>query len=161
MKFEVIEVERKSAIRRLTNQTAYLVDDRRSTVAGKPHHFVLVLVDREAEIGGKRRVQHAERMRKSHFTRQRNRGAAVRAARPVTDRERRPFSHPIRRQDRGAIGGSGEKRRRGVRLMMTGEKDLPGGRPEVGRNRAAYPDLFTKRAFHRLGKCLPRARKGT
>ena len=38
---------------------------RRTPVGGEPHHLVLVLVHREAEIGGERRVQHAERVRDS------------------------------------------------------------------------------------------------
>ena len=80
MEFEVVEVERKCAVFGLANQAADLVDHRRPPVAGKSHDLVLVLVDREAEIGGERRIQHPERMGKPDFTQQRDRGSAVRAS---------------------------------------------------------------------------------
>ena len=160
MEFEVVEVERKCAVFGLANQAADLVDHRRPPVAGKSHDFVLVLVDREAEIGGERRIQQAERMGKSDFTQQRDRGSAVRAPHAVADRERGPLSHAVRGQNRGAVRRSGEKRCRRMRLVVPGEEDLPRGQTEVGRNRASYPDLVAERALHRLGKRPPGVREG-
>ena len=96
VEFEVIEIERKRAVRRAADQTADLIDHGRAAVAGEPHHFVLAFVHREAEVGGERRVQHAERMRKSDFARKIDAG---RSARDAVRRGRRTAS-PTRRRHR-------------------------------------------------------------
>src|SRR5262245_49995831 len=88
MEFKVVEVELKRTVCGLMNETTDLVDHRRLPVAGKSHHLVLVLVDREAEIGRERRIQHAERVRKPDFTQQRDLGSAIRTAHAVTNSER-------------------------------------------------------------------------
>ena len=89
-------IERERAVRRAADQLAHLLDHRRAPVGGEAHHLVLVLVDREAEIGGERRIEHAERVREPDFAQQRDVGAAVRRA----ARRGRPSASPIRRRRR-------------------------------------------------------------
>ena len=69
LELEVLGHERERAVRRAADHLADLVDHRRPAVGGEPHHLVLVLVDREAEVGGERRVEHAERVRESDLAR--------------------------------------------------------------------------------------------
>ena len=51
---------------------------RGTAVGGEPHHFVLVFVDREAEVGRERRVEHAERVRESDLAEERDVVSAAR-----------------------------------------------------------------------------------
>ena len=74
---EVLEDEREAAVRRAANHLADLLGHRRPPVGGKPHDLVLVLVDREAEIRGERRIQHAERVREPDLAQQRDVGRAA------------------------------------------------------------------------------------
>src|SRR5207237_3072669 len=67
---EVLRDEREGAIRSTTNQLADLAGQCRPPVGGQAHDLVLVLVDREAEIRGEGRIQHAERMREPDFAEQ-------------------------------------------------------------------------------------------
>ena len=83
---EVLRDERERAVRRAADHLADLIDHGRTAVGGEPHHFVLVLVDREAEIRRERRVEHAERMRESDLAEERD----ARCRRPGAARRGRP-----------------------------------------------------------------------
>ena len=62
-----------SGVRRISLRTSSTM--RRPAVGGEAHHLVFVFVHREAEIGGERRVEHAERMREPDLAQQRDVGA--------------------------------------------------------------------------------------
>ena len=106
------ERRRRPAVRRMSLRTCSV--EGRSPVGSEPHHLVLVLVHREAEIGGEGRVQHAQRMRESDLAQECRCRAAARVPFPTADRERRPFADAVGRQDRGAPRRRREEGRRRV-----------------------------------------------
>ena len=147
-----------SAVRRITFRTC--VDHRRAAVGGEPHHLVFVLVDREAEIGGERRVEHAERVREADLAQRASMSVPPSArARAVPDRQRRPFADAVRGEDRGAPRRRGEERGGGVRRVVLGEQDLLPRHAEMRRDDAAHPDLLAERVLDRVRKRSPRARE--
>ena len=141
---EVIEIEDERAIHRAPDQLANLLGHVWTSVSGQSHDLVLVLVYCEAQVGGKRRIQHAERMRESDFAKKLDRRAAVRPPLAVTDGERRPLAHAVGGQDRRARRRSGEEGRGRVRVVVAGEQDLRPRHAEIRGDDAAYPDLFAE-----------------
>ena len=114
MVFEILGRQRERAIGRTTNQFAHLLHHRRTPVRGQAHDFVLVFVNREAEIRGEGRVQHSERMRVADFTEQRDRRGPALAALAMADGQGRPLADTIRGEDRCSARRRGEKRGRGM-----------------------------------------------
>src|SRR5205807_10004479 len=66
---EVREIERDSTVGGAAYDTPEELLVCRPPVGGEAHHLVLALVHREAEIGGERRVEHSERVRKAELAR--------------------------------------------------------------------------------------------
>src|SRR5471030_2403986 len=121
MEFEIIQIESERAVRRAADQFADVVDHSLPAITGEAHHFVFVLVYREAQVRRERGIEHSERMRKPDFTQERDRRGAVRAALAVAHGERGPLAYAIGSQDRRATRGRGEEGGPRVRLVVFGE----------------------------------------
>src|SRR5882724_5081403 len=68
VKFEVIQIKCERAIGCAAYHLTDLLDQRGLAVASEAHDLVFVFIHFEAEICGKCRIQHPQRMRKPDFT---------------------------------------------------------------------------------------------
>ena len=144
MKFKIVEIECERAIGCAPNQLADLINQRWPSITSEAHDFVLVLIHLETEIGGERRIQHSQGMRKSDFTEAPDCCRAVCGTFAVADRKRRPLAYRIGRQNRGPTGRRREKCGGSVRLVMLGKQDLAPGHTQMRRNNSPHPDFFAK-----------------
>src|SRR5262249_60529009 len=106
-----------------------------------------------------RRVEHPERVRISDLAKQRDAGVAAGPALAAAGRERRPLADAVSGQDGGMLRRRREEDRRGVRVMVVGEKDLVAADAEVRRDDAARPDLLAERVLDGFRKRSPGMRK--
>lgn len=169
MEAEVVHLEPEAAIGGiLVKQLADFIDVARLAVRGHAHHFVFAVVDTEAEIGGERRIEQADRMGEALFFKQCDRVAtagrvAVPCAGRGAERRRCPFADAVNRQHGGLAERAGEKRAGGVAHVVIAEQDLIRIDMQVILNDALDPELFLQPVDHRIapyvggrGKCIQR-----
>src|SRR6186997_2226066 len=68
---EEAEVEQEISGRRHTRKPLHFLDEARLAIRGEPHDLVLAVIDLEAEIGGDRAVEKAERVWESDLLEER------------------------------------------------------------------------------------------
>src|SRR5215813_9091307 len=123
LKLEIVQIEFE---RPITGALDHLVDrllEGWFSVRGKPHHLVLALIHRKAQVGGDGRIEHAQRMREMNLSRKLDLHLTALPA-PSSQGHRGPLAHAVGGEERGAFCRRGEKGGRGVRLVMLGKKDF-------------------------------------
>src|SRR5215831_14848980 len=154
LKLEIVQIELE---RPIAGALDHLVDrllEGRLSIRGQPHHLVLALVHRKAQVGGDGGVEHPQRMREVNLARKLYFHLAVLPA-PSSYGHRRPLAHPIGGEERGAFRRRGEKGGRGVRLVMLGKKDFFQRQAERRIDDRLHPNLPPQRILHRAGKAAP------
>src|SRR5712664_3660745 len=117
---EIAQIQSEGAVIRSSEHPPNRVLENGLPVGCQPHHLVLALVHRKAEVSGESGIEHAQGVRESDFAEQRQLTAAV-AASAAANRQRCPFADSIRSEDGGLAGGGSEERGRRVGVMMLGE----------------------------------------
>src|SRR5262252_6244733 len=79
----------------------------------------------------------------------------------MTDRHRRPFTHPVRGQNGGPAGWCRQEGRRSVGLVMLGKQDLAALHAQMRCDEASYPHPLSQCILHCLREGPPRSRKRT
>ena len=160
MVLEVVHVESECAVRRAPYQLAHIVGQGGTPIGGEAHDLVFVLVHGEAEPGGERGIQQAERVGISNLAKQRDvRAGTIGAPLAMADRQRGPFADAVGGQDRRAPRGSGEERGSGVRMVVAGAQDLRPRDVEMRGDDAAHPHFFAERILDGTGERPPGARE--
>jgi len=117
---KVFHVEGETPVFFYINEAAHLVSVPRLSVWGETHHLVFGAIYLEAEVVGEGRVEEAERIGEADFLRE----AELRSF-PIPDGCRRPFTHPVDRDDRGIWEARAEVRRGGMGFVVFGEEERP------------------------------------
>src|SRR5262245_25368216 len=120
LKREILQVESEAAVLVHFKQLGELRAISWLPIRGKPHNFVFIFIDAEAEVACQCRIEETKRVRISDLA-QRGKVAAC------ADELGRgtPLADAVDRQDTGLLEGRRVERRCRVREMMVGVYDRP------------------------------------
>ena len=129
------------------------LDVLRLAIWREPHDLVFAGIDSEACEVGERRIEKAQRVRKTQLAQHLD----VRPT-PYADRRGRPFANAVHRDDRGLLERRRVERRRGVRFVMVAEVHFTLVAVEPLLDVGGHPEFLAEPQRHRHQERPPAAR---